>query len=77
MGHSWREMDPTGAAEADDLIESKSKLIAQLENVPVRKLNVGDLIRLIDVLRPNYDMHSFDRADAKILQKIIKKAKNA
>lgn len=77
MGHTWRDMDPEGAAESDSSIESESKLMAQLENVPVRKLNMGDLIRLINVIRPKYDMHSFDRADEKTLQKIIKKAKNA
>jgi hypothetical protein len=71
MGHSWRDMDPAGAAESDRLGELADKLMKQIKKLPAENLTVGELLDILDVYRPKYDMHDFDNNDAKVLQNIL------
>jgi hypothetical protein len=71
MGHSWREMDPKGAAESDRLGKLADELMKKIRKLPAENLTVGELLDILDVYRPKYDMHDFSDADAKILQNIL------
>ena len=43
MGHYWREMDPTGAAEHDRKMDRKSKLRKELKGTSLGKFTVNEL----------------------------------
>lgn len=50
MGHSWRDMDPAGAAEHDRRIDRLRNLRKKLENMPLSNFSVGDLGALYRVM---------------------------
>jgi hypothetical protein len=78
MSHyDWRDFNPAAAEAEDRRVEAQDKLLAQLNNIPVRKLAVGDILRLIDIVRPTYDTLTMSEDDIKIVKKIMQKAKNA
>lgn len=49
MGHSWREMDPQGAAAQDREIRRSQKLVSELYKVPLSELTVKDLNPILRV----------------------------
>jgi len=77
MSHpSWREIDPAGAKRHDALSERRSRLRAELTNVPLGEFTVGELealLRLMGVFNggpgigfaPAYESH-LDLLEAKL-----------
>lgn len=74
MGHSWRDMDPEGAARSDRLSELRSRLLKQVRAVKLKDLTVGHIMDLVEVLKPSYNLHDFNEQDASRLNNIIKQA---
>lgn len=71
MGHYWREMDPSGAAEHDRRIDRRIKLREKLKDMPLSSFTVGDLKALHRVMNTFKEAREedFDRLEKKIQEK--------
>lgn len=56
MGHSWREMDPQGAAEHDARLTRRTKNYKAIQKLPLSDLTLGELLTLIERGARHYDL---------------------
>lgn len=75
MGHSWREMDPEGAAAFDYYWDAVSKLRKQLDEIPLSAFMASDFGAIGRVTVPGSSNPTED--DMKLLRKRIKAWKKA
>lgn len=56
MGHTWREMDPAGAAAHDRRMDRLLNLRKKLENMSLSEFTAGELKSLYRVMGVGHDL---------------------
>ncbi len=74
MGHSWREMDPAGAAEHERRIHRLLTLRKKLEDLSLSNFTVGDFEALYRVMGVNTHKDAREEDLARLERKVQKKS---
>jgi hypothetical protein len=63
MGHSWREMDPAGAARHDSYIDRVRRVREAVKDIPLSKFTAGDFAALLNLAKYPYEDMSDENLD--------------
>ncbi len=73
MGHSWREMDPEGAAADDEFMDQLLRLREKLFSMRLDKFTASDLPAICRVIEP---FGNPTRDDLEILEARLRELEN-